>query len=69
VAAGSIVKHFDVIKDISSGEIECFVDTKDRKFYRVVEARFTENGRCILVTRPKERVSGGPEFVGAGFGT
>lgn len=33
---------------------------KDRKFYRVVEARRTENGRCILVTGPKERVSRGP---------
>ena len=30
---------------------------KDRKFYRVVEARRAENGRCILVTGPKERVS------------
>jgi len=26
--------------------------SKDRKFYRVVEARCTENGRCILVTEP-----------------
>ena len=39
---------------------------KDRKFYRVVEARRTENGRCILVTGPKERVSCGPGFVGTG---
>ena len=42
---------------------------KDRKFYRVVEARRTENGHCILVTGPKERVSRGPGFVGARFGT
>ena len=27
MAPGSIVKHLDVIKDISSGEIACFVDT------------------------------------------
>ena len=40
-----------------------------RKFYRVVEAQRTENGRCILVTGPKERVSRGPGFVGARFGT
>ena len=40
------------------------LDQKDRKFYRVVEARRTENGRCILVTGPKERVSSGPGFVG-----
>ncbi len=34
-----------------------------------IEARCTENGRCIRVTGPKERVSRGPGFVGAGFGT
>jgi hypothetical protein len=37
---------------------------KDRKIYRVVEARCTENGRCILVPGPKERVSRGLGFVG-----
>jgi len=42
---------------------------EDRKFYRVVDARRTENGRCILVTEPKARVSHGPEFVGVILGT
>ncbi len=27
MASGLIVKHFDVIRDISSGKIACFVDT------------------------------------------
>jgi len=40
---------------------------KDRKFYRMVEAQFTDNGRCILVSGPKERVSRGPGFVGQIF--
>lgn len=35
---------------------------KDRNFYRVVEARCTENARCILVMGLKERVGRGPGF-------
>ena len=33
MASGSIVKHFDVIKDISSGQIACFVDTFSYSFF------------------------------------
>jgi IS30 family transposase len=33
VSALSIVKHFDVVKDISSGEIACFVDTFSYTFF------------------------------------
>ncbi len=33
---------------------------KDRKIYRVIDARRTKNGRWILVSGPNERVSDCP---------
>jgi len=38
---------------------------KDKKFYRVVDARRTENGRGILVSGSNQRVSRGSGFVAA----
>ena len=38
-------------------------DFKDRKFYRVVESRRAENGRCFLVPGPNEQVSDGPGIL------
>ncbi len=67
-------RNSSTIHDSSSAGINNTITSiicpaKGRKFYRVVEARCTENGRCILVPGPKERVSRGPGFVGARFGT
>ena len=50
---------------VSAGVIYLLVIPKDRKFYLVIEARCTENGRCILVSGPKERVNRGSGFVAA----
>ena len=41
---------------------------KDRKFYRVVESRRAENGRCFLVPGPNERLSDEPGIVAACMG-
>ena len=50
MASGSIVKHFDVIKDISSGEIACFVDTLNK--FDVPEKEHNELMAIIASLRP-----------------
>ena len=43
MASGSIIKHFDVIEDISSGNIACFVDTFfDAFFLQATKERFDD---------------------------
>ena len=53
MASDAIVKHYDVIKDISSGEIACFVDTfLDAPFLHATKER-SGLGKSDVVPRKR----------------